>query len=167
MKVYRGREQTFHRICELKTDFPEIFSNEVIGSDEYNSTVMFACGLGEYRYWLNQDYASVMWMDIYKWDDDFITGNVRDEKELDLVGKGRFTHPCIVKKYKDIPVATFFTTNQISVDALNEENKHEYEWDGGTYNSYSKRYTTLEDFCKNMENNLRTEPKTIWGLPSC
>ena len=167
MKVIRGCEQKYVGICHLKKDFPDIFADEVIGGDECNTIVMFSCSHYEYKYWLANRHEQVMYMDIYKWDDDFIVSEVRDKRELDLVGKGRFIPPSVVKKVSGNRVATFFTTNQIVESALNEENKHEYEWDGGTYNSYSKRYTTLEDFCKNMENNLRTEPKIIWGLPSC
>ena len=152
---YRGLGNSRHYcdLFKLKTDFSEIFLDEVIGNVT-ERTLMFGIERSTYLHFLNSR-DKTMWWDIHRWDKScFTTLTARWLEEFAKIGVMRALSPNLAQ-LQSLPVVTFFSMNQVSKDEIEMlPDRDEYQWTGEHMNTYAKTYKTLEEFCRGEKHHI-------------
>ena len=151
----RGLDNSRHYcdLPKLKTDFPEIFTDEVIGNVA-ERTVMFGIERSKYLYSLNNN-DKIMWWDIHCWAESCFTTPIgRWLEKFGKIGVMRALSRNLAQS-QSLPVVTFFSKKQIlEHDVKLLPNKDEYQWTGEHANTYAKTYKILEEFCRGEGNYI-------------
>lgn len=159
MEAIKFFEDSGNSFADLRTKFPEIFTDEFFGNVP-PKTVILGFTKPVYNEYLHNRQRTiskyldseggddkykvvVIWGEIYSWS--------RQLPPRDRIGTTRIIYPHSINA--KVPKLTFFSNKNkcIENELPSIPYADEYQYDGRSYNTLSRAYKSLEDFCRGEE----------------